>query len=147
MVKLAGCDYNYYDVERAFLEALSEAGIPPADGGALRLDGCKHRYKVAGDKGRERSGEYCVYMDEFPAGYFKSYKASHGAPYSTWFYKDGGSSCWTEEERRRFIEECAARKAESDRLKAIERERAVHESQLKWEVATEANPLHRYIIK
>ena len=145
MIKIA--EFNFYDVERAFTEALSEAGIAPADGGALRLDGHKHRYKIAGDKGREMSGEYCVYMDESPAGYFKSYKASHGVPYSTWFYKNGGASSWTEEERRKYIEECAARKAESDRLKALERERAIHESQLKWEVATEANPLHKYILK
>ena len=88
------------------MEALSDAGIPPADGGALRFDGRKHRYKLAGDKGRESSGEYCVYMDESPAGYFKSYKPSHGVPYATWFYKAGSFASMSDEERKRYVEEC-----------------------------------------
>ena len=133
-------------MERAFLDAMAEAGIPPADNDTLRLDGQKHRYKVRGDKGREKSGEYCVYMDESPAGYFKSYKASHGVPYMTWFFRGGGSG-WSEEERRRYIEECAARKEAADRERAAARERAVQMARIKWETASEANPLHKYILK
>ncbi|HIT04378.1 MAG TPA: hypothetical protein IAC22_07690 [Candidatus Caccocola faecipullorum] len=134
-------------MERAFLDAMAEAGIPPADNDTLRLDGRKHRYRVRGDKGSERSGEYCVYMDESPAGYFKSYKASHGVPYTTWFFRNGAASGWTDEERRRYIEECAARKEESDKEKAIAREKAINIAQVKWETASEANPLHKYILK
>lgn len=133
-------------MERAFLEALADAGIAPADNDTLRLDGRKHRFRVRGDKGREKSGEYCVYMDESPAGYFKSYKASHGVPYTTWFFHGGGSG-WTEEERRRYIEECAARKEAADRERAVARERAVQMARIKWETASEANPLHKYILK
>ena len=133
-------------MERAFLEALADAGIAPADNDTLRLDGRKHRFRVRGDKGREKSGEYCVYMDESPAGYFKSYKASHGVPYSTWFFRGGGSD-WTEEERRRYIEECAARKEAADRERAAARERAVQMARIRWETASEANPLHKYILK
>ena len=133
-------------MERAFLEALADAGIAPADNDTLRLDGRKHRFRVRGDKGREKSGEYCVYMDESPAGYFKSYKASHGVPYTTWFFHGGGSG-WTEEERRRYIEECAARKEAADRERAAARERAVQMARIRWETASEANPLHKYILK
>lgn len=140
-------DFNYYDVERAFLEALFDAGIPPADGGSLRLDGRKHRFKVRGDRGREASGEYCVYMDESPAGFFKSYKVSHGVPYSTWFFRNGAASGWSEEERRRFVEDCARRKEAADRERAAERERAVAKARMEWETASEANPLHHYILK
>lgn len=134
-------------MERAFLDAMAEAGIPPADNDTLRLDGRKHRFRVRGDKGREKSGEYCVYMDESPAGYFKSYKASHGVPYTTWFFRNGAASGWTDEERRRYIEECAARKEESDKEKAIAREKAINIARVKWETASEANPLHKYILK
>ncbi len=134
-------------MERAFLDAMAEAGIPPADNDTLRLDGRKHRYRVRGDKGSERSGEYCVYMDESPAGYFKSYKASHGVPYTTWFFRNGAASGWTDEERRRYVEECAARKEESDKEKAIAREKAINVARVKWETASEANPLHKYILK
>lgn len=134
-------------MERAFRDALDEAGIPPADNDTLRLDGQKHRYKVRGDKGREKSGEYCVYMDESPAGYFKSYKASHGVPYTTWFFRNGAASGWTDEERRRYIDECAARKEANDRAKAAAREKAINMARLRWEMASEANPLHKYILK
>lgn len=134
-------------MERAFLDAMAEAGIPPADNDTLRLDGRKHRYRVRGDKGSERSGEYCVYMDESPAGYFKSYKASHGVPYTTWFFRNGAASGWTDEERRRYVEECAARKEAADRERAAARERAVQMARIKWETASEANPLHKYILK
>ena len=134
-------------MERAFLEALADAGIAPADNDTLRLDGRKHRFRVRGDKGREKSGEYCVYMDESPAGYFKSYKASHGVPYTTWFFRNGAASGWTDEERRRYVEECAARKEAADRERAAARERAVQMARIKWETASEANPLHKYILK
>ena len=133
-------------MERAFLDALADAGIAPADNDTLRLDGRKHRFRVRGDKGREKSGAYCVYMDESPAGYFTSYKAPHGVPYSTWFFRGGGSG-WTEEERRRYIEECAARKEAADRERAAARERAVQMARIRWETASEANPLHKYILK
>ena len=126
---------------------MADAGIAPADGGSLRLDGRKHRYRVRGDKGREKSGEYCVYMDESPAGYFKSYKASHGAPYTTWFFRNGAASGWTDEERRRYVEECARRKEANEKERAAEREKAVNRARMEWETASEANPLHKYILK
>lgn len=134
-------------MERAVLDAMAEAGIAPADNDTLRLDGRKHRFRVRGDKGREKSGEYCVYMDESPAGYFKSYKASHGVPYTTWFFRNGAASGWTDEERRRYVEECAARKEAADRERAAARERAVQMARIRWETASEANPLHKYILK
>lgn len=126
---------------------MADAGIAPADGGSLRLDGRKHRYLVRGDKGREKSGEYCVYMDESPAGYFKSYKTSHGAPYTTWFFRNGAASGWTDEERCRYVEECARRKEASEKERAAEREKAVNMARMEWETASEANPLHKYILK
>ena len=95
-------------MERAFLDAMAEAGIPPADNDTLRLDGRKHRYRVRGDKGREKSGEYCVYMDESPAGYFKSYKASHGVPYTTWFFRNGAASGCAASARHKMVRQISA---------------------------------------
>ena len=45
---------NYYDVERAFLEALSDAGISPAPGEQIVLDSKRHYYSVCGDKKKKR---------------------------------------------------------------------------------------------
>ncbi|MEG1913241.1 MAG: hypothetical protein RRY12_12720 [Cloacibacillus sp.] len=81
-------DIDFYAVERAFLEALADAGIPPADGEHLKLDGTKHLYTVAGDK-KKRRGEYCVYVDESPAGYFLKYGGSSAVPYTGWSFKSG----------------------------------------------------------
>lgn len=140
--------FNIYDVERAFIDALCAAGIPPADGDSgFRLDGEKHRYKVSGDKARERSGEYCVYMDDCPAGYFKSYRASHGVPFSTWCFKSETFSTMSTEERAAYVEQRAAEKAERDKQAALCSAKAIDSARRKWAASTPANPLHSYCVK
>ena len=54
-------DFSFHDIEKSFIEAMESCGISPASGEQLRMDGHKHRIKLAGDKGRATSGEYCIY--------------------------------------------------------------------------------------
>ena len=140
-------DYDYYDVEQDFKRAMADAGLSVPDTGSMRFDGKKHRIKLDGDKGREMSGEYRVYMDKRPAGYFKSYKAAHGVPYVTWVYKSKNETPWTEDERRKYIEDCESRRAEKDKSEALERDRAISDARLTWDTASAAHPLHKYILK
>lgn len=140
-------DFSYSDIERSFINAMESCGISPSSGEQLRMDGSKHRIKLAGDKGRAASGEYCIYLDEAPAGWFKSYKASHGVPYETWSYKSDTFSSMTQEERKAFIEKKEAERAERERQDARERQRAIQIAGEKWNNATPAHPLHNYIMK
>jgi putative DNA primase/helicase len=140
-------DIALYEIEEAFECWLGELGISPASGARLRLDGKKRRYRVSGDRSGEENGEYCVYIDERPAGWVKSYSAKHGVEYATWsFYKEGESP-WTEEERCAYIEEMKKRRESSEKEAALERERAIALARKKWEAATEPDPArpHPYI--
>lgn len=140
-------DFSFHDIEKSFIEAMESCGISPASGEQLRMDGHKHRIKLAGDKGRATSGEYCIYTDETPAGWFKSYKASHGVPYETWSYKSETFSSMSPEERKAYIEKKEAERAERDRQDARERQRSILVAREKWNNATQAHPLHNYIMK
>lgn len=140
-------DFNYHDIEKSFIEAMESCGLSPAAGEQLRMDGHKHRMRLAGDKGRATSGEYCIYADESPAGWFKSYRASHGVPYETWSYKSETFSSMSPEERKAFIDKKEAERAERERQDARERQRSILVAREKWNNATQAHPLHNYIMK
>ena len=140
-------DFSYSDIERTFIQAMESCGISPASGEQFKMDGHKHRIKLSGDKGRATSGEYCIYMDESPAGWFKSYRASHGVPYEAWSYKSEAFSSLSPQERRAFIEKKEVERAERERQDAMERQRAILIASEKWKNATLAHPLHNYIIK
>lgn len=145
---LADYDYNYYDVERTFVDAMYQCGMAPADNGVpIRLDGAKHRFKVVGDKGNEKSGEYCVYMDEAPAGWFKCWKASVGTPYTTWCYKSETFSSMTEEERISYLEKRKAKKLAQDKVDAANKAEAVRKCRLEWGLGTPASPAFGYCMK
>ena len=62
-----------FEIEDSFVRWLCDLGIPPAEGERLTLDGQKHRYRVAGDRGTARNGEYCIYCDDRPGGWAKSW--------------------------------------------------------------------------
>lgn len=140
-------EWSLSEVESAVLEAMASAGIPP-ERGRLLLDGKKHRYTILGDKKKEENGEYCIYVDEYPAGYFKSYKASHGYLYQTWaMQKDRPLS---EAERKRYLEAAQKREAEREQ-KETEREkgqsRAILRARARWDAGTPADAKHPYIRK
>jgi putative DNA primase/helicase len=100
--------------ESAFIEFLSGLGISPASDADIIADGQKRRFRIAGDKARERNGEYCLYGDEHPAGWVKSYSAKHGVEYQTWSAGKGAPDVSEEyfAERAKRQEE---RKAEEQR--------------------------------
>jgi putative DNA primase/helicase len=114
---------------------MAEAGIPPASGVSLLLDGKKHRYKLFDDKGAAKSGEYCFYLDDHPAGWFKSYKAKHGAPYTTWAMKRGGETP-DAQTRDRLIAEAERRKEEREKEKSLTQRQAIKRARDIWNAAT-----------
>ncbi len=134
---------NYYDVERAFLEALSDAGISPAPGEQIVLDSKRHYYSVCGDKKKKR-GQYCVYYDEWPAGYFMKYGGSSAVPKTNWQYKTDFVSAFTPEERKAFYEEQKAKRLIREEQAEKDLAKVVLAARLDWKAATEASPEHPY---
>ena len=135
------------EVEDSFVRWLCDLGIPPAEGERLLLDGQKHRYKITGDRGTTRNGEYCIYCDERPGGWAKSWSAKHGVEYAVWTYYQPGESPWSDEEKREYVKRMEAQRAAAARQKELERASASAEAARKWEAATEPRPGHPYLKK
>ncbi|MBQ9526707.1 MAG: toprim domain-containing protein [Fretibacterium sp.] len=140
--------WNISEVEDAFFHWLYDIGVPPAEGERLSLDGQKHRYNVSGDRRKSQgNAEYCVYMDERPAGWVKDYK--NRVEYATWAFFRAGDKApqWSEEEKREYVQRKEAERAAKERQKEMERARAIAEARKKWEAATEPRPGHPYLKK
>lgn len=135
------------EVEDSFVRWLCDLGIPPAEGERLLLDGQKHRYKITGDRGTTRNGEYCIYCDDRPGGWAKSWSAKHGVEYAVWTYYQPGESPWSDEEKREYVKRMEAQRAAAARQKELERAKASAEAARKWEAATEPRPGHPYLKK
>lgn len=139
--------YNHMDIERAFMDALTEAGIAPHSSERIIMDGRKHRYRIFGDKKGERTGEYCVYVDESPAGWFKSYRPSYGADYTMWFMDRDNSREYTAEEKASFIEAKRKEREEREKSEKQQRANALQKARMRWDNATDVNPKHGYMVK
>ena len=135
------------EVEDSFVRWLCDLGIPPAEGERLLLDGQKHRYKITGDRGTTRNGEYCIYCDERPGGWAKSWSAKHGVEYAVWTYYQPGETPWSDEEKREYVKRMEAQRAAAARQKELERAKASAEAARKWEAATAPRPGHPYLKK
>lgn len=140
-------DFSYYDVERAFEHALEDAGCPPADGEKLILDGVKHLCRVAGEKKKGKRLQYCVYVDDSPAGYFLKYGGASSVPYTTWLFKTDSVKSLSPEERKSLIEKHEAERAKREQQEELERSIAIAKVKRDWSLATPANPMHPYALK
>lgn len=142
-------EWSLNEIESAFIDAMREAGIPPERGGLI-LDGKKHRYRIVGDgkSNKEGNGEYQVYIDEHPAGWFKSYRASHNYLYQTWAMRV--DKPLNDDDRKRYLEDAEAR-AEQRRLKEEQKDkdqaRCVLRARDRWNAATPADAKHPYLSK
>lgn len=64
---------DYDSVQEEFKAALVQYGLH-IDGMPI-MDGKIHRVQVTGDKGQEKSGAYCAYLDGRPAGFIQNFKS------------------------------------------------------------------------
>ena len=61
--------------QEQFTQFLSSLGAVTSDQPII-MNGKKHRIRVPGDKGQEKSGVYFGYLDGKPAGYFKNFRTN-----------------------------------------------------------------------
>lgn len=127
--------------EREFIDFLDRIGIPPANDVDIVADGTKRRFRIAGDKARERNGEYCLYGDEHPAGWAKSYSAKHGVEFEKWFAGKEAPADFNEEYFRRRERLAVERAAEIQR----KMESSAKNASRLLEAMTPVKPDHQYL--
>lgn len=111
------------EIEAAFINAMCDAGIAPADHGAIVGDGKLHRFHVEGDKPRTRNGWCVLYADGLPAGEFGTWR--DGGASHTWHAEIGRELSTAEQAdmRRRMqaARNARAKAQEAERKKAAEK--------------------------
>lgn len=137
-------DDSHIDVERAFLDALRDAGFFLGDGARLIMDGEQHRCRSAEDKREEKSLKYCVYLDESPFGWLRDFRRDL---YFQWSYKREMFQQWTPAEREDYIAKKKAEHEARKKLEAIRQAEAVRRARITWDAAHEALPPHSYLVR
>ena len=136
-------DWTLSDMEDDFRQAMIDAGVAPASGVKLSLDGRKHKCKIHDDKGSQKSLDYCFYLNNYPdkrpAGWFHCWKAAHGDIYRTWIM-GGEIEPMTDEEKAKYIADIKEQQAAAERKKRAEEDRAITKARLLWDTATPINP-------
>lgn len=76
-------NFSQYEIEQQILEAMRVSSLEPAENITFSFDGQIHRYKVQGDKSSEHSGAYCVWADNWPAGWIRNWRTGE---HITWCF-------------------------------------------------------------
>jgi len=124
---------------QGMLDALLNAGIEPADKGAIVADGVLHRFDVQGDKRGTRNGWAILYSDHGAAGSWRS-----GAT-CTWSAKR--TDRMTRQEKDQLYREMRAARAEAQRQRDAEHAAAAERASMLWAQARPAAPDHPYLVK
>ena len=66
--------FNLFEIEAQILDFMRSLHIEPLDNIHFTFDGHIHRYKVAGDKGSEKAGAYCIWTEHWPAGWVYNWR-------------------------------------------------------------------------
>ena len=94
--------------EVEFKAALIAAGLVIPDKELPKMDGQIHRVPVVGDKKGERSGAYCGYTNEHPAGFIQNY---YRGTRENW-KSERPTQSLSPQERARMMQESEERRAE-----------------------------------
>ena len=62
------------EIEEQVLNFMDQLGIAPVDDRHIIIDGNIHRYRCEGDKRGETSGAYCIFNDNWPAGFVQDWR-------------------------------------------------------------------------
>ena len=127
------------DPVAGLLDAMLNAGIEPADHGAIVADGVLHRFQIDGDRRGTRNGWAVLHRDYGAGGSWKS----------------GVSCTWsatrtdrmTRQEKDRFYRQMRETKAEAQRQREAEQRAAAERASMLWTQARPATPDHPYLVK
>ena len=119
---MANFNISDRDIEAQFLEFLRDNECEPDGEFSLVMDGAVHRYRVQGDKHGDKSGAYCVYPDNWPAGWCQNWR--NGAAISWSFDRESLKNPISDEEykdalaRAKASQEAIQKQQEAGYMKA-----------------------------
>jgi putative DNA primase/helicase len=125
-------------VVEEFREAIASTGLVPPE--HIEADGSLHRFHVAGDKSGSRNAWYVLHVGGHPAGAFGSWKV--GVTH-TWSSDQTTISAARRRRLARLIE--AAKEKERAKRQDEQAARAV-EAQQQWELGSDPDRLHPYLV-
>ena len=75
--------FNNWDIQQQVLEFMRQNNIIPYDPNLnIIIDGCIHRFRVQGDSQGDTSGAYCIFSDDWPAGWVEDWHHRHSVNWS-----------------------------------------------------------------
>lgn len=128
------------DPFESFLQALHDAGIGPADRGAIRPDKGICRYRVDGDRAGTRNGWAVFHSDFPPSGIAKSYKTGIEIKWSA-----PSTHPLTEQERQALRDRIESDRRNAETLRQASYKKAAERARRAWEQAAPLSPKHRYL--
>ena len=104
--------FNEAEIIRQFTNALKAFDCEPINDSPIIIDGKIHRFPVKGDKHGEKSGAYCIFSDNWPAGWFCNWRTD---VHETWCFKrddldDEGKAYFTDKKFKLSMEQLAKRR-------------------------------------
>ena len=144
-------DIPEYEIETQFMDFMRENNCEPDGKFRLEIDGQLHRYKVRGDKGSEKSGAYCIFNDEWPAGWCQNWRIGESVIWS--FERELSTNkeyhAISEAEYQARLERSRQRQAELKKQREQEQARASEHARILVEGLPEAPKVsdHAYMIK
>ena len=126
--------FNEQEVINQFLDALKACGCEPQEEKPIIADGKIHRFPVKGDRNGEKAGAYCLYSDEWPAGWFCNWRTD---VHETWCFKrdrldDAGREYFNDERYQKAVVITKERREQFCRQLAEERKAASAKAAKLW---------------
>lgn len=140
--------FNQFDIEKQLLEDMRSLHIEPVNNITFTFDGHIHRYKVAGDKGSEKAGAYCIWTEHWPTGWIYNWRTGI---HSSWFFKRDNlpqdkNNALSDDEYQLLIEK--GRRAQEKMMEEIKKKQlqAIDKARILFETNPNAPDDHPYLI-
>ena len=75
-------NFNFDEITAQVLELMRQLNCEPRDNYTLKLDGQIHRYPIIGDKYGQTTGAYCIFTDNWPAGWLHNWRTGEHVTWS-----------------------------------------------------------------
>ena len=142
--------FNTDEIRAQALEFLRSNNIEPVDS-YIYIDGQLHRYKLHGDKTGQKSGAYCFFSDNWPAGWAMSWKTGKNSVLTWAFARDkldgDGKSYFSDEKYQAAIRLSKQHQAKLQAQREAERAEASDKARVIAETLPKAPLIHKYLVK
>ena len=142
-------EFDSFEIQKQFRLFLIQNGIVPFE---LELyftpDGLIHRFRTQDDTQSEKSGAFCLFAQDWPAGWVEDWRNGKGA--INWSFprealNQEGKSFFSEKIYKEAVELSRTHQQEVLKLQREKQIEASENARLHFEQAQSANPAHPYL--